>query len=201
MPAFLENIKNMSVGELVTYITIFFGIISIIVEKSKKLPFNPWSALFRWIGTKVTEPLNTKLDDFSTNQNKRIDELEESQNKRLDQLEQQNNETKDSIESIRTDYQESMKMLKEDYNQRIDRLEYTADEKEAKRLRSNIICFSDSCKTGTAVHTKRHFENIFRDYDDYVNYCKKRDLENHFIDEEIEYIKEVYKNCTMKNDL
>ena len=80
----------------------------------------------------------------------------------------------------------------------MDALERHSDEKEAKRLRSNIICFSDSCRIGTH-HTKNHFENIFRDYDDYKNYCKVHKFENHFIDGEMSYIESIYEECLREN--
>lgn len=72
------------------------------------------------------------------------------------------------------------------------------DEKEAKRLRANIICFSDSCRIHDK-HTKKHFENIFRDYDDYMAFCEKHNIPNHYIDEEYEYIKSIYQRCLVEN--
>lgn len=193
-----EQIQSMSVGELVKYILIILGILSVIVEKSKKLPFNPWSALFRWIGNKINEPINTKLDNFDKQQKERFNDLETKQNKRLDELETQNTEIQNHIIKIKKEYIESIKDIKEDYNKRMDTLERNADEKEAKRLRSSIICFSDSCRTGER-HTKQHFENVFRDYDDYSRYCEKHDFENHFIDGEMEYIKSIYTEYSKNN--
>lgn len=73
-------------------------------------------------------------------------------------------------------------------------VERASDEKEAKRLRANIIAFSDEC--GRDVHhTKVHFENIFRDVDDYKKYCAKHNLENHFIEGEVRYIQSIYDKC------
>ena len=73
-----------------------------------------------------------------------------------------------------------------------------ADEKEAKRLRASIISFSDSCRVHEK-HTKNHFENIMRDYDDYMVYCDKHNLENHFIEGEKQYIESVYQECLREN--
>ena len=68
------------------------------------------------------------------------------------------------------------------------------DEKEAKRLRENIISFADSCRVGNH-HTQNHFENVMRDYSDYEDYCKKHDIPNHFIDSEYKYIERIYQEC------
>ena len=73
------------------------------------------------------------------------------------------------------------------------------DEKEAKRLRASIIEFSDSCRCGNK-HTQNHYENVMRDYDDYMDYCKKHDLSNHYIENEYSYIQSLYQERLNKND-
>ena len=171
-----EILNTITIGCAIKYIVTITGILSVVIEKSKKLPFNPWSTLFNWLGYKVNEPVNI----------------------RLDKIEEQNKDTNDYINKMRNEYKESIKCIRGEYNTRIDKLERNLDEKEAKRLRSSIICFSDSCRIGTH-HTKRHFENAFRDYDDYIGYCESHDFENHFIDEEMAYIREVYNECLREN--
>lgn len=185
---FWEQISAMPVGELAAHIAIILGIISVIVEKSKKLPFNPWSKLFNWIGSKANESIS-----------KRLDGIEKAQTERLDNLEKQYKQTTDLINEIKTDYISSVSAIKDEFNSRIDKLEYDADEKEMKRLRSNILCFADACRTKSDSYTKQHFENIFRDYDDYLSYCENRNFKNHFIDGEIDYIKSVYTDYSNNN--
>ena len=82
--------------------------------------------------------------------------------------------------------------------QKLEDSEVNADTKEAKRLRARIIDFADSCRVHQK-HTKTAFENITRDYGDYMEYCEKHDIPNHFIDAEFEYIKEVYSECQKEN--
>ena len=72
------------------------------------------------------------------------------------------------------------------------------DEKEAKRLRSSIIEFADSCRIGNH-HTQNHFENVMRDYSEYADYCEKHDIPNHFIDSEYRYIEDIYQECLREN--
>lgn len=88
--------------------------------------------------------------------------------------------------------------LKKDMERKFNESATEADTKEAKRLRSRIIDFADSCRVHQK-HTKTAFENITRDYDDYCQYCKKWDIPNHFIDAEFEYIKQVYQECLEEN--
>lgn len=156
-----NTMKHISVWELVEVIVIAIGVISVIVEKSKKLPFNPWSKLYDW--------LNKPIYD------------------RITLIEKQNKDTNFLI------------LQKfEELEKRMDDKNKADDEKEAKRLRTSIIVFSDSCRVGDK-HTKTHFENVFRDYDDYMDYCTRHKFENHFIDEEMDYIHNVYNECLKDN--
>lgn len=106
---------------------------------------------------------------------------------KLDELERQQNTLKEAVNE-----------LKSDMEKRFNESATEADTKEAKRLRSRIIEFADSCRVHQK-HTKTAFENITRDYDDYVEYCRKRNIPNHFIDAEFAYIKDVYAECQEEN--
>ena len=54
-----ESVKDLmnsiSLGDFASYCVVIVGIISLIIEKSRKLPFNPWSNLFKWVGSKINE--------------------------------------------------------------------------------------------------------------------------------------------------
>lgn len=104
----------------------------------------------------------------------------------------------DNLESKQTANTEAIKELKEDVERKFKEKEADDDQKEAKRLRSRIIDFADSCRLHQR-HTKTAFENIMRDYGDYEAYCDKHNIPNHFIDEEHEYIKDVFRECMSEN--
>lgn len=104
----------------------------------------------------------------------------------------------DEVERQQNTLKEAVNELKSDMEKRFNESATEADTKEAKRLRSRIIEFADSCRVHQK-HTKTAFENITRDYDDYVEYCRKRNIPNHFIDAEFAYIKDVYSECQEEN--
>ena len=161
----VEYLKNLTLGELFNYIVGAIAVVSFLVEKSKKLPFKPWSALISWFGKCLTTNLAKDLQDLKK-------------------------ETKANNEAII----ELSKKVDKKFNEQ----QRQADEKEAKRLRASIISFSDSCRIHDK-HTKTHFENVMRDYDDYMAYCDKHNLENHFIEGEKQYIESVYQECLREN--
>lgn len=57
----MEFLKKLTVGELIQYIVAAATIISIFIEKIKAIPFNPWSAIFSWLGDKLTADLLNEM--------------------------------------------------------------------------------------------------------------------------------------------
>ena len=176
----MNYLNGLTVRQCIEVVVGLIAVVSFIIEWDKKLPYHPASSFISWIGRNLMKDALKEL-------NKKIDEMEkENKEKCLALSEQQKANNEAIIELSNKVDKKFEEQKKED------------DEKEAKRLRANIICFSDSCRIHEK-HTKRHFENIFRDYDDYMMYCEKHNLANHYIDEEYEYIKGVYQECVTEN--
>ena len=157
--------NSITLKDLCYFVVGIITVLSVIVEKAKKLPFKPWTHLFEWLGRCLTKDLNSKLEKIEKQQEANIEAINELDKK------------------VERKFKEK---------QRID------DEKEAKRLRADIIMFADSCRVGNH-HTQNHFENIMREYSDYMRYCEKHEIPNHFIDNEYYYIKSIYQECIQEN--
>lgn len=80
----------------------------------------------------------------------------------------------------------------------IDDIRAENDKNEARRLRANILDFANSCRN-KRKHTKDEFENIARDYEDYMDIIKKRGMKNGFLEEEYSYIKDIFHECQREN--
>lgn len=161
----MELLKSITLEDVKGYIVGVIGVLSLLVEFNKKIPFSPWSLLINWVGKALTKDLELRLDS--------IDKQQKANNDAINELDKK----------VERKFQEKQK---------------DDDEKEAKRLRANIISFSDSCRVGNH-HTQNHFENIMRDYGDYISYCNQHNIPNHFIEAEYKYIKEVYSECLKEN--
>ena len=158
---YVEFLQQMTLYDLCKWIFCVATLVSFIIEKSKKLPFNPWTSLLSSIGNKLNKVI---LDD-------------------LEELKNQTEENKRAIEAL---------------NLKVDEQGIEADTKEAKRLRADIISYADSCMMGQR-HTQSQFEEFFRKVGDYNSYCKKRNIPNHFIDSEVEYVRGVFDECAREH--
>lgn len=158
-------LDTVTLKDVIYFLVAFVGIVSIVVEKAKKLPFHPWTHFFEWFGKCLNKSVLDRLE--------KVEQTTKANNEAITELDKK----------MEKKFEESQK---------------EADEKEAKRLRASIISFADTCRVGQH-HTQNHFENIFRDYSDYVAYCDKHDIPNHYIDEEFKYIQGIYQECLKEN--
>lgn len=165
-------LETVTLKQVFDFIVGVIAVVSVVVEFSKKIPFHPWSFIFAQIGKALNKEMQSKLDE----------------------LEKQQNTNNEAIKEVRKDISD----MEQRMTQKLKESEANADIKEAKTLRSRIIDFADSCRVHQK-HTKTAFENIIRDYGDYMDYCEKHGIPNHFIDAEFEYIKEVYAECQKEN--
>lgn len=174
---FLETVmQDVTLKQVFDFIVGAIAVISVVVEFNKKIPFHPITGILSFIGRGINKGLELKFTEKWNELDRKIDELSKQQNTNT----------------------EAVNELKVDMERRFNESATEADTKEAKRLRSRIIDFADSCRVHQK-HTKTTFENITRDYDDYVHYCEKRNIPNHFIDAEFDYIKDVYSECQEEN--
>ena len=162
-------LESISLKDITYFIVGAITVISIVAEKVEKFPFKPFSLILKWLGKGLNRSVNERLD--------KMEEKQESNYK----------SNKDAI-----------KELKDSMDKRFSDKQKDDDEKEAKRLRASIIEFADSCRVGNH-HTQNHFENVMRDYSDYVEYCNRHKIPNHFIDNEYYYIESVYQECLREN--
>lgn len=82
----------------------------------------------------------------------------------------------------------------------IDNISNKVDANEIKRMRSEILSFSNSCKIGIK-HTGDEFKHIIELHGDYEKLINKTNIPNGLVDVEFSYIVEVYKECLQKGTL
>lgn len=82
MDAFIQSISEMTIGELCKYAALLFGGITCYIEFSKKIKWNPLSAILKWFGERLLVPVNTKIEELKetqASQEKILNELRDKQ--------------------------------------------------------------------------------------------------------------------------
>ena len=57
--------KKLTVAELIQYCIAAVAIVSVFIEKVKSIPFSPWSAIFSWLGDKLTADLQDEINTLT----------------------------------------------------------------------------------------------------------------------------------------
>lgn len=81
---------------------------------------------------------------------------------------------------------------------RLDEMEKKADEKRMKQLRAAILDYANSCRN-KQKHTYAEFQDVFRWYAEYNELIDKYGFENHFLEDEYEYIRKIFHRCQEEN--
>ena len=79
-------LESVTLKDAIYFIGGIIAVLSIIIERTKSLPFQPWTHLFRWIGKNITGSLETKLDELERKQcanNDAIVELEKKMDEKF----------------------------------------------------------------------------------------------------------------------
>lgn len=71
----------MSIGEIVTAATLAIGFLSTFIEVSK-IKINPWSSLFKWIGSKMMEDMKAEIKEIKDDQKELAKKQEELKRQR-----------------------------------------------------------------------------------------------------------------------
>ena len=61
----MEFFKKLTVIELIQYVVAAVAIVSVFIEKAKSIPFSPWSAIFAWLGDKLTADLQDEINTLT----------------------------------------------------------------------------------------------------------------------------------------
>lgn len=83
-------------------------------------------------------------------------------------------------------------------NEDIKKLDEKVDKREINRLRSDMICFADSCSNGIS-YSKEHYENILNEYTEYLSLCDTHSVPNHVLTSKMEFVQNQYKEKLFKN--
>jgi hypothetical protein len=168
-----EWLMMLRVRDILSFLAWVFLGISVLMEFVEKIPVKPLSIFVKWLGELVNKDVAMKIDELAIEVSK-LAEKDKDQDKKLQKL-------------------------KSNMDDRFEESEKSSSKKEKDRLRGEIISFSDTCRLGQK-HSKAQFENVFRNITSYNNICKTYNFENHYIDQEIEYINEVYQDCLKNNN-
>ena len=148
------------------------------------IKINPWSAVMRFLGSRLNSDVTARLDAVQKSQTEtreRLDAMQKSQAKTQERL--------DAMQRCQTETQERL-------GKHID----TDDVRDAKQMRTQILRFNDEL-IENREHTKEHFDEILSIIDDYKDFCKTHEnFPNGKCGHAIDNINRAYDERLQKHD-
>lgn len=196
------------VGNVGWSVLIFLFILSCLF-KITKIELDPLGWIIGWFGKMLTKDVrndvaNLKID--TTNEFKKVKQ------DRADKVKQMMDDYNSKIDSLREDldaFEErtnsNIAEVKEgtSANCEIMKKELTAikksnDMQTIRQIRAHVLDFANSCMNGRP-HTKKEFDNIVRENQQYEALVKKHRVKNAVYKEDYAFIKKKYEQCREEN--
>lgn len=183
----------MTTEEIITWV---IGIIGscIVVEIVPVIKINPITWICSKIGEKLMDSALKKMDEKDKQYQKQFDTI-------VNEFRNFKGETERREKQLVENMMNKMDVRDENYEKKFkdisDILENIKKEMElgtAKSLRWEILSFANSCYNGVK-HRKDEFIHIFDCHDRYEKIIKKYNMANGIINEEFDYILELYHEC------
>lgn len=99
------------------------------------------------------------------------------------------------INSKITDLNEKVDKISE----RLDEHIMESDKEKVERKRAVLLDFASAIANGRN-YTKEQFEEMLREYDEYISFCKRKKLQNSVIEESMVIVRESYSEHLKNNN-
>ena len=155
--------------------------------KIAKKEIDPLGWVIGLIGKPLTKEVRKDIKDMKADSDKKIADLRSD----LDSFESSTNKAM-------TEIQKSSKQNCATVQKRMAMMEKSNDLQTIRQIKAHILDFANSCLNGRK-HTKKDFENIIEENQDYERLCKKHKQKNNKYKEDYDYIMKVYHQCLDDN--
>ena len=189
-------------------IIIVLFILSALFKITKK-EIDPLGWLIGWIGKALTKDVRNdiselkrstdlKFEDIQKDRTCKIDELKDDYNKKIADL-------REDLDGFESTAKEKMIQLREEstfncnnVTERLDQMQKSNDMQTVRQIKAHVLEFANSCLNGVK-HTKKDFDNIIEENQEYESLVEKYTLVNNVYTEDFNYIMKVYHKCQENN--
>ena len=155
--------------------------------KITKIEINPIGWVLGQIGNALNKPVRNDISALKAETTKQIDELKTEYNAKVTDL-------REDLDGFETKSSETISSLKE----RIDMMEKSNDMQTVRQIKAHVLEFANSC-LNKHKHTKKEFDNIIAENQEYEVLVSKYGLVNDVYTEDYAYILKIYHRCLEEN--
>lgn len=175
-------------------VLIVFLILSLFF-KIAKIEINPLGWLLGLLGKSLTKDLKKTVLELKDDTNEKIDDTNNKIADLRSDLDAFEERTNSSINEMRSGTNTNCELLKT----RLDQMEKSNDMQTVRQIKAHVLDFANSC-LNHRKHTKKDFDNIIKENEEYEALVKKYSLKNDVYKEDFAYIMKVYHSCQDKDN-
>lgn len=155
--------------------------------KIAKKEIDPLGWVIGIFGKALTRDVRKDIQTMKANSNQKIADLKSD----LDSFEKKTNK---SITAIQLGTNKNCTELQK----RLSQIEKSNDLQTIRQIKAHVLDFANSCLNGR-LHTKKDFENIMKENEEYERLCKKHKQKNNVYTEDYKYVVKVYNKSLEDN--
>ena len=168
-------------------------ILSLFFKIAKK-EVNPLGWILGAIGKSLTKDLKKTVLDLKADTNSQIESMNDKIGDLRTDLDAFEDRTNKGIADMKKGTAENCELLQK----RINDMELSNDMQTVRQIKAHVLDFANSC-LNHRKHTKREFDNIIKENEEYEFLCKKHNLKNDVYTEDFAYIMKIYHMCQDKD--
>ena len=162
--------------------------------KIVKKEIDPLGWVIGFFGKALTKDVLKDIKELKATTDSRITDLDTKLTDLRGDLDDFETRTKDEMKKIQVGTTANCSLLKK----RLGQIEKSNDLQTLRQIKAHVLDFANSCLNGRK-HTKKDFENILKENEEYERLCKKYKLRNNVYTEDYAYIMKIYHKCQENN--
>ena len=177
--------------------------------KIVKIEINPLAWVIGWIGKALTKDVRNDISELKIATDKKFEDIQKDRIQKISELK---NDYDKKISDLREDLDEFELKAKEklveickegqfnceNVTARLDEMQRSNDMQTVRQIKAHVLQFANSC-LNKGKHTKKDFDNIIEENQEYETLVRKYHLINDVYTEDYNYIMKVYHKCLEEN--
>ena len=184
-----KTIGQWIIGHVGWSILIVLFLLSCFFKIAKK-EIDPLGWVIGLFGKALTKDVRKDIKELKADSDSKIADLDTKLTDLRGDFDDFKTETNNSIKQIQCGTNANCDQLKK----RLAQIEKSNDLQTVRQIKAHVLDFANSCLNGRK-HTKKEFENIMKENEDYEKLCKKYRLKNSVYKEDYAFVLKVYHKC------
>jgi len=189
---------------VIIFLFILSGLFKIV-----KIEINPIGWLVGYIGKALTKDVRNDISELKTSTDQKFKDIQEDRISKIAELksdyDQKIKDLREDLDAFESVAKEKLILVREESSMncdhvttRLDEMQRSNDMQTVRQIKAHVLDFANSC-LNKHKHTKKDFDNIISENQEYEALVAKYGLVNDVYTEDFNYIMKVYHKCQEEN--